>query len=119
MSAQLENADMQFQEIKNEAETFQYEIVQKSKESGEFRAEKLNIDTLQALLEFYFPEYEKNSKMDIELLDDIIKNNFGVLVLKAFGNILIFLGACLMIFKINKKVMILSIIGTISSAVGL
>lgn len=40
---------------------------------------------------------------------DIIKNNFGVLVLKAFGNILIFLGACLMIFKINKKVMILSI----------
>jgi len=78
MSAQLENADMQFQEIKNEAETFQYEIVQKSKESGEFRAEKLNIDTLQALLEFYFPEYEKNSKMEIELLDDIIKNNLSI-----------------------------------------
>lgn len=78
MSAQLENADMQFQEIKNEAESFQYEIVEKSKESGEFRAEKLNIDTLQALLEFYFPEYEKNSKMEIELLDDIIKNNLSI-----------------------------------------
>lgn len=47
------------------------------------------------------------SKFNKEI--DIIKNNFGVLVLKAFGNILIFLGACFMIFRINKKVMILSI----------
>lgn len=78
MSAQLENADMQFQEIKNDAENFQHTIVEESKESGEFRAEKLNIDTLQALLEFYFPEYEKNSKMEIELLDDIIKNNLSI-----------------------------------------
>ena len=34
MSAQLENADMQFQEIKNDAENFQHTIVEESKESG-------------------------------------------------------------------------------------
>ncbi|MFY4781604.1 GTP pyrophosphokinase [Aliarcobacter butzleri] len=78
MSAQLENADMQFQEIKNDAENFQHLTVEESKKIGKFKAEKLNIDTLQALLEFYFPNYEKNSYMEINLLDDIIKNKLSM-----------------------------------------
>ena len=78
MSAQLENADTQFQEIKNEAENFQHEIVEKSKEVKKFTADKLNIDTFQALLEFYFPEYEKNTEIERIILDIIIKNSLSI-----------------------------------------
>lgn len=78
MSAQLENADMQFQEIKNDAENFQHLTVEESKKIGKFKAEKLNIDTLQALLEFYFPKYEKHKNMEIDLLDSIIKNDLSI-----------------------------------------
>lgn len=78
MSAQLENADMQFQEIKNDAETFQHTIVEESKKTGKFIAEKLNIDTLQALLEFYFPEHKENMEIEIVILNEIIKNNLSI-----------------------------------------
>lgn len=78
MSAQLENADIQFQEIKDAAEDFQHITVEESKKEGKFTADKINIDTLQALLEFYFPEHEKHTKMEIDLLDEIIKNNLSI-----------------------------------------
>jgi len=78
MSAQLENADMQFQEIKDAAENFQHDTVEESKKEGKFKADKLNIDTLQAFLEFYFPKYEKHKKMELDLLDSIIKNNLSI-----------------------------------------
>lgn len=78
MSAQLENADMQFQEIKDAAEDFQHITVEESKRIGKFTADKLNIDTLQALLEFYFHKYENNMEMEIAMLDQIIKNNLSI-----------------------------------------
>lgn len=77
MSAQLENADMQFQEIKNDAENFQYEIVEESKKEGKFIAEKLNIDTFKALLEFYFPTFEDNGVTN-NTLKDLITHNIDI-----------------------------------------
>lgn len=77
MSAQLENADIQFQEIKNEAENFQYEIVEESKKEGKFTADKLNIDTFKALLEFYFPTFEDNGVTNTTL-EKLMKHNISI-----------------------------------------
>lgn len=77
MSAQLENADMQFQEIKNAAEDFQHITVEESKKVGKFTADKLNIDTFKALLEFYFPTFEDNAITD-STLQYLIKYNISI-----------------------------------------
>ncbi len=83
MSAQLENADMQFQEIKDAAENFQHSTVEKSIKKGEFIAEKLNIDTLQALLEYYFPEYPNDNYPLIEkILNYSIENKININIIK-------------------------------------
>ncbi|RXJ60617.1 GTP pyrophosphokinase [Candidatus Marinarcus aquaticus] len=78
MSALLENADMQFQEIKNEAENYQQKTVEESKKVGKFTGSKLNIDTLSALLEYYFPEYEEEEALEKALLNSIIKNSLTI-----------------------------------------
>lgn len=80
MSAQLENADLQFQEIKKSAEEFQHNTIQESKKAGIFTAEKLNIDTLKALLEYYFPKYKEESPFNIEesILNYLIINNISI-----------------------------------------
>lgn len=78
LSGLLENADIQFQEIKNEAEKFQIKTVEKSKKEGRFIGEKLNIDTVQALLEYYFPDYSDNKALTEEILDILIKNNIDI-----------------------------------------
>lgn len=78
MSAQLENADMQFQEIRNEAENFQCEIVKKSKKEGKFTANKLNIDSFKALLEFYFSKFEENEITTKCTLSYLIKYNINI-----------------------------------------
>jgi ppGpp synthetase/RelA/SpoT-type nucleotidyltranferase len=77
MSAQLENADMQFQEIKNAAENFQHTTVEESKRIGKFTADKLNIDTFKALLEFYFPTFEDNFITN-NTLQNLIKHNISI-----------------------------------------
>ncbi|MBU4109453.1 hypothetical protein KJ988_00445 [bacterium] len=55
ISAKLEDADIQFQEVKHQADNYQKLTIQESKKAGEFVGTELNIDTLQALLKFYFP----------------------------------------------------------------
>ncbi|WP_323587011.1 GTP pyrophosphokinase [Aliarcobacter butzleri] len=83
MSAQLENADMQFQEIKNDAENFQHTTIEESIKNGEFTAEKLNIDTLQALLEYYFPEYPNDNYPLVEkILNYSIDNKININMIK-------------------------------------
>lgn len=78
ISAKLEDADMQFQEIKNQANKYQEQTIKNSKKAGEFVGTELNIDTLRALLAFYFPEYQEAKEMEERLLDEIIKQGLTI-----------------------------------------
>ena len=78
ISAKLEDADIQFQEIKHHAENYQKSTIEKSVEVGKFVGTELNIDTLQALLTFYFHDYEENKAMEELLLDDIINKKISI-----------------------------------------
>ena len=78
ISAKLEDADIQFQEIKHQADNYQKLTIQKSKKAGEFVGTELNIDTLQALLKFNFPEYSESREMEERLLDRIIDANLTI-----------------------------------------
>jgi len=59
ISAKLEEADHQFQELKKSIEVYKTKLIAKSSKSGQFMAEELNLNSFQALLDFYFPELEK------------------------------------------------------------
>lgn len=85
ISAKLEDADMQFQEIKNQASKYQEQTIQNSKKAGEFVGTELNIDTLRALLTFYFPEYKDAKEMEERLLDDIIKQGLTMPEISSFA----------------------------------
>lgn len=78
LSAKLEDADMQFQEIKHQADNYQKATLEESLKVGKFIGTKLNIDTIQALLKFYFPTYEENEGMEKDLLDKIIKQKISM-----------------------------------------
>jgi len=78
LSAKLEDADMQFQEIKHQADNYQKVTLEESLKVGKFIGTELNIDTIQALLKFYFPTYEEHNNMEKELLDEIIKQKISI-----------------------------------------
>jgi len=85
ISAKLEDADIQFQEIKNQASIYQEQTIKNSKKAGEFVGTELNIDTLRALLTFYFPEYQEAKEMEERLLDEIIKQGFTITEISSFA----------------------------------
>ena len=78
ISAKLEDADMQFQEIKHQADSYQKTIIEESIKTEEFTGKELNIDTIQALLSFYFPEYDDNRGYEEGLLNDIINKQITI-----------------------------------------
>lgn len=78
ISAKLEDADIQFQEVKHQADNYQKSTIEKSVEVGKFIGTELNIDTMQALLTFYFPDYEDHKASDEHLLDDIIRKKISI-----------------------------------------
>lgn len=59
ISAKLEEADGQFQELKSNIESYKKEIIKDSSKSGTFVAKEFNLNSFQALLDFYFPKLEK------------------------------------------------------------
>jgi putative GTP pyrophosphokinase len=73
MSAKLEDADSQFQEIKNKAEYIKEKTIKNSEKAGRFTAKELNLDSLQALQAYFFPEREPHIGMSSDLLNNIIK----------------------------------------------
>lgn len=78
ISAKLEEADEQFEDLKIESKTHQQELLKSAKNKTlRFTNEtEINIDTLQAFLDFYFPKRQKNIEHTASLLDNIVRYNF-------------------------------------------
>lgn len=85
ISAKLEEADEQFEDLKKESKAHQEKLLKGAKDNTfKFNSETpLNLDTLQAFLNYYFPKRKKNLEATSSLLEEIIKYKikFGDLVL--------------------------------------
>jgi len=73
LSAKLEEADEQFQEIKEQSDKIQLEILQKAirKDFNFSDIKNLDLDTLQAYLDFKFPGRSRGLSLTSRLLDDL------------------------------------------------
>lgn len=74
ISAKLEEADEQFEEIKNSVEYNKKQLLEQANRNQKFNSNtELNLDTLQAFLDFAFPKREKDIDQTSELLNEMIK----------------------------------------------
>lgn len=78
MSAKLEDADSQFQEIKEQADEYIKATIKESQKSGVFKAKEWNLETLKAMLAYYFPDYDANDGQISSLLAEINTNKLSV-----------------------------------------
>jgi len=80
ISAKLEEADEQFEDIKNESIQYRKKLSSKSKVKGEsfYTDLTLNLDSLQSFLDFKFPKRTKSIKETRNLLDELIENNISL-----------------------------------------
>lgn len=78
LSALFENADGQFDALRKQIEEYRKELLsEEAKKSGRFDvSQQMNLDSFQALLDFYFSDRVKTIDSTRRLLDDILK--FGV-----------------------------------------
>lgn len=74
LSALIEAADEQFEGLRKEKEEYMKGLVSKeARETGRFDVKQdMNLDSLQAFLDFYFPERAKSSAFTTELLEEIM-----------------------------------------------
>lgn len=76
LSAILENADEQFDSLRESKEEYTLKISGTPLENGTFDLnQELNLDSLQAFLDFYFPNRTKKIQYTQELLDELLKYN--------------------------------------------
>lgn len=84
ISAKLEEADEQFEDLKSESNKYKEAIIAELKKTkGQFDYNmKLNLDNLQAFLDFKFPDREKFIENTRSLLDEMIlfKISFAMLL---------------------------------------
>jgi ppGpp synthetase/RelA/SpoT-type nucleotidyltranferase len=78
MSGKLEEADYQFQEIKYQAEDYKQKTIAESQKAGKFVGKELNLNSLQALLTYYYPNEESHSEMESRLLEEIEEANYSM-----------------------------------------
>jgi ppGpp synthetase/RelA/SpoT-type nucleotidyltranferase len=79
LSALLEIADNQFQDLKNQKESFQKSLVIDKKGIKEFDfTQDLNLDSLQAYLDFAFPDEPKSENSTRILLQELINYNISL-----------------------------------------
>lgn len=72
ISAKLEEADEQFEELRNEVTNYKQEVVETVQDkSRETKDIELNLDSLQAFLDAAFPEREKDISDTAELVDEL------------------------------------------------
>ena len=77
ISAKLEEADEQFEDLKKESLANQNELIKKFKDKTvELNNDEINIDTLQAFLDYHFPKRKKKIESTASLLDEIIEYKF-------------------------------------------
>ena len=79
ISAKLEEADEQFEDIKIESEKYREKMISEARQKGgEFDKEiKLNLDSLQAFLDFKFPGRKSDIESTRDLLNELLENNLG------------------------------------------
>ncbi len=73
ISAKLEEADEQFEELKKESESYQNQLIKESKKEIDFEEIELNLDSLQAFMDTNFPKRKKNIEQTGRLLDQMIE----------------------------------------------
>jgi hypothetical protein len=79
LSALLEIADNQFQDLKNQKELFQKSLIVDKKGVRKFDLKHdLNLDSLQAYLDFAFPDVQKSENSTRILLQEFINYNISL-----------------------------------------
>lgn len=79
LSSKLEESDNQFQQLKDDVETYRYDI-KLSLESNEVLPEnsELNYDSLAALLDYYLQGFPRNRNNAISVLDRLKRENLSI-----------------------------------------
>lgn len=77
LSAKFEEADEQFEELRNGLQGYRDELARKAEKEGSFdESQPLNLDSLRAFLQFYFPDRSQpDSQSTARLLDEIFHHN--------------------------------------------
>lgn len=83
ISAKLEESDEQFEEIKNQIESKKHKLIESAKLSNQFDETEFNLDTLQAFLDYAFPERKKSLSYSSELFNEMVANNISLKLLAA------------------------------------
>ncbi len=80
LSAKLEEADEQFEELRQKIREYKKGIIEqaKSKEGIFNKNLPLNLDNLQAFLDYYFPDNDKNIDLTRGLLDELLAHKVTV-----------------------------------------
>ena len=79
ISAKLEEADEQFEELMKEITEYRESKTIPSDEAGNFDENlKMNLENLQALLDSYFPKRKRSIKHTRELLDEFLKFKISI-----------------------------------------
>lgn len=83
ISALLEMADTAFDSLRSEKGVYRETLLSEEvKETGQFDLEQpLNIDSLQAFLDFYFADRLKDKERTVFLLNELIKNSISIKML--------------------------------------
>lgn len=86
ISAKLEEADEQFEELRIEINNYRKEMMHSVMEADQIEMEnnQVNMDTLQVFLDYYFSNEEKNSIMASALVSDLKQLNLGINDLKNY-----------------------------------
>jgi len=79
ISAKLEEADEQFEDIKFESETYRKNVISEAKQKGgKFdKKMKLNLDNFQAFLDYEFPDRSSDIESTRDLLNEIIEHKIS------------------------------------------
>lgn len=86
ISAKLEEADEQFEELRQEIVGYRQQLREKALENEEMAPEEnqINLDTLQVFLNYYFPSREKSARLANALVRDLKAFNLTISDLRRF-----------------------------------
>lgn len=86
ISAKLEEADEQFEELRQEILNYRQELRQNALQDTELSPEEnqINMDTMQVFLNCYFPHHEKSARLANALVTDLKPLNLTIQDLRRF-----------------------------------
>jgi putative GTP pyrophosphokinase len=78
LSAKFEEADVQFEELRDRIEKYSEEISEKLRQSGAFPVDvELNMNSFREFLKFYYPKNAPHEKLAESEFEQVQKNNLG------------------------------------------